>query len=440
MRRIPVALWIFAVLLQAVAFCQETTLHNFTGGTDGANPLGDLLYDSASGLVYGTTNKGGGSAACSKGCGTVFAVQPDGSGYTVLYAFLGGTDGANPQAGLTMDSSGNLYGTTYNGGAHGLGAVYKLTALTGGAFSESILYSFAGGTADGEHPLAHLAIDSSGNLYGTTYSGGRKKKGVVFELTSSGTESILYNFTGADGSSPRAGVVFDASGNLWGTTSTGGAFNLGTVFQLTGVSGVWSQSFLYSFTGLPTGDGANPYAKVTLDTSGNVYGTTKYGGPGCTFTSKGCGAVFELQPSTGGYTESLIYSFTGGLDGAEPIAKVTLALDPSGNSYLFGVANGAGTIGGKCPSMGCGTFFELCSMTSTCGSTSAWTEYTLADFAGKSNGRNPAGGVVVYTPFTPSPSYDPFGHVLGHEGCPSGCGNTGSSGGSSGNGTYDTSP
>ena len=281
MRQLAFVLGITVFICQSLAFSQtgETTLHNFTGGTDGSNPLGDLLYNPSSGLAYGTTNRGGGSAACSGGCGTVFAIAPNGSSYSVIYRFAGGTaDGANPQAGLVMDTSGNLFGTTYNGGGHGFGTIFELTPVVGDGFHEILLYSFTGGT-DGGHPLARLARDAAGNLYGTTYAGGTGR-GVVFVFRPSGAETPIFTFTGGNGAHPRAGVVLDPNDNLWGTTSLGGSAALGTVFKLIRNGSTWSESFLYSFTG---SNGANPYAEVTLDSQGDVFGTTKFGGPGCSF-------------------------------------------------------------------------------------------------------------------------------------------------------------
>jgi len=435
MKKVFCSLWIAVFLAVAVPFTHgdtETTLHNFTGGTDGSNPLGDLLYDSSSGFVIGTTNKGGGSAACTQGCGTVFAIRPDGTGYRIIYHFLGGSDGANPQAGLLMDASGNLYGTTYNGGAHNLGTVFKLTPTGGGHFSESVLFSFAGG-AGGSHPLSRLVRDSSGNLYGTTFAAGAHGKGIVFRLAPAGTETVLYAFSGADGSKPRAGVVFDASGNLWGTTSLGGTLNMGTAFKLSPSGADWVQSFLYSFGG---SDGANPYAALTIDSIGNVFGTTQAGGtPGCAFASAGCGVVFELQPSAGSFTQSVLYSFGGDFDGAAPIGDLTLALDIAGNQYLYGTASQAGTIGGTCPAKGCGVVFELCGAGSSCQSgVQLWTEYTLFGFAGKVGGRTPSANVIVYPPVGAPEDRSAF-PPGGRGGCTSGCTTTTGNGGSGGGGT-----
>jgi uncharacterized repeat protein (TIGR03803 family) len=443
MRKILIFLWSIIIAAQAPVFSQsnETTLHNFGGGTDGADPVADLLYPSSSDTVYGTTNKGGGSAACVHGCGTVFSIQSNGSEYTVIYRFAGGDeDGANPQAGLIADASGNLYGTTYNGGTQNLGTLFELSpepmsgcpagSHPGDGWCETVLFAFSG--PDGSHPLARLILDQLGNLYGTTFEGGTRNKGTVFEFKPTGAEVVLYSFTGPNGANPRAGVVFDASGNLWGTASEGGTSNLGVVFRLIDDGGIGSESFLLSFDGA---DGENPYGAVTLDSQGDVFGTTKKGGGGCTFTAAGCGVVFELQPSGEGFTESILYSFTGAADGAAPVDDLTLALDSSGFSYLFGTASEAGTIGGTCPSTGCGTAFEVCSPGSFCGGPNNWAESTLFDFAGRNGGRTPLAGMVVFLPVSDEKTPGPMTGGRGQ--CTSGCMLPVSGGGTSGNGSLD---
>jgi len=426
--------WIILLSMTApyLSSSTETTFHNFTGGKDGSDPVADLLYDPTTGIVYGTTNTGGAGPNCKNGCGTVFSLHKDGTGYTVVYRFAGGVnDGANPHAGLIMDVNGNLYGTTSNGGTSHLGTIFKLTPVGGGLFHESILHSFSG--ADGAHPLSRLAFDLSGNLYGTTFGGGAQGLGTVFKVLPSGRESVIFSFSGSTGSHPRAGVVFTSAGELWGTTSVGGGANLGVVFRLTFNGNTWSETFLHPFTGP---DGANPFAELTLDATGDVFGTTKAGGPGCGFTTVGCGVVFEFQPSGNGFVESTIYPFTGGLDGAAPIADVTLALDIAGNPYLYGTASQAGVVGGTCPAKGCGTVFELCGIGSSCQGSQAWTEYTLFDFVGNNGGRTPAAGVLVFSPV--GAESDPWDFPPGGKGkCTSGCMAPASSGGTVGGGTAD---
>lgn len=226
------------------------------------------------------------------------------------FAALGGTDGQSPRGSLVMDASGNLYGTTEDGGANATGMVYELTP-SGSGYTETVLYSFGPTTStDGEHPRGNLVIDSSGNLYGTTEYGGANGTGTVFELTRGGsgyTETILHAFgpsTGTDGDDPMAGLVMDASGNLYGTTVSGGANAKGTVFELARGGSGYTESVLHSF-GSGT-DGSNPQAGLLLDSSGDLLGTTSGGG------TSNDGTVFELTPGGSGYTESVLYSFAAG--------------------------------------------------------------------------------------------------------------------------------
>jgi len=211
----------------------ETLLHSFNGGSDGASPSAPLIFD-AEGNLYGTTAYGGSTTYCDgSGCGTVFKLSPSGT-ETVLYSFTGGADGGIPIAGLIFDGQGNLYGTTEGGGSFGYGTVFKLTA----SGTETVLYSFSGG-ADGEHPAAGVVLDSQGNLYGTAGGGLNNSPcvggcGVIFEVSPSGTETVLYSFTGGDdGYYPKGPLVFDGQGNLYGTTLAGGVYGWGTVFKLT---------------------------------------------------------------------------------------------------------------------------------------------------------------------------------------------------------------
>ncbi len=261
--------------------------------------------------------------------------------FSVVHSFTGGTDGANPLAGLTIDSSGNLYGTASSGGDFGEGAVFKFNP----AGKETVLYSFKGGT-DGADPEGGLIL-IGGNLYGTTTAGGTSDQGTVFEITSTGKESVLHSFTlKADGANPQAGLTTDAAGNLYGTTFAGGKAGNGVVFKLirpASATGVWTEEVLHSFGS--DGDGANPVAGVTFDAAGNLYGTTSAGG------ASGDGAVFRLTPSTSGWTEELLHSFAMESDGGVPYAGIIL--DSSGNLY------GAATAGGQGGSEGGGTVFKL---------------------------------------------------------------------------------
>jgi len=319
-----------------------TPLYGFAGGNDGASPQAAVTV-GPDGELYGTTQNGGnGHGTVFKlgpsptACKTALCPWTE----TVLYRFAGGTDGDSPLAAVTFDKAGNLYGTTYLGGVgvcNGLytcGVVYKLTP-SNGSWTESVLYQFAGGQ-DGGAPVASLTFDSAGNLYGATTIGGLYNGGTVFQLSPAGpawVETLLYNFAGADGNQPVGGVVFDASGNLYGTTVSGGSKGGGTAFELTSSGGVWIQSNLYSF-GAHDGDGLSPYCTLLLE-NGNLYGTTSAGGPG------NLGNIFQISSSGGGWTSTVLHNFTDGSDGAYPFSG--LISDASGD--LFGTADSGGTDG-----------------------------------------------------------------------------------------------
>jgi uncharacterized repeat protein (TIGR03803 family) len=252
-------------------------IYSFTGGADGGNPLAGFII-GPQGELYGTTSVGG-----KHGAGTVFKISQSGA-EQVLYSFTGGADGANPNSSLIFDAAGNLYGTTYSGGSAGAGAVFKVTQ----AGAESVLYSFSGGT-DGSNPQSKLTSDAAGNLYGTTYYGGAYAGGTVFELTGS-TEKVLHSFgNGTDGKNPTAGITLTKKGVVFGTTSAGGTSGYGTVFRLEDLESGWNETILHSFAMLT--DGATPYAGLVFDSSDNLYGTTTDGGSG----GDGGGTVFELS-------------------------------------------------------------------------------------------------------------------------------------------------
>jgi uncharacterized repeat protein (TIGR03803 family) len=255
-------------------------LHTFNGSpTDRAIPGAAHLIGDSAGNLYGTTESGGAS-----GAGVVFKLNK--TGETVLYSFTGGADGWSPVAGLIRDSAGNLYGTTFGGGARfgesGSGVVFKLDT-TG---TETVLYSFTGG-ADGGSPAAGLIRDSAGNLYGTTELGGVSGAGVVFKLDTTGTETVLHSFTGPGGENPYAGLIADSAGNLYGTTYGGGASGSGVVFKLDTTG---TETVLYSFTG--GADGGSPVAGLIRDSAGNLYGTTYEGG------TSDAGVVFKLETAS----------------------------------------------------------------------------------------------------------------------------------------------
>ena len=314
----------------------ETVLYSFcalSGCKDGYHPHAGLILDTM-GNLYGTTYDGGAHQA-----GTVFEIS--GSAETVLYSFCVLShcrDGYYPRAGLVRDNHGNLYGTTQFNGAYGGGTVFELSA----SGTETVLYSFCAqpGCVDGSGPRAGLVLDTSGNLYGTTYNGGANGKGMVFKVSASGTEAVLYSFCAQsgcpDGSNPLAGLVLDTNGNLYGTTLKGGANGKGTVFE---VSASGAETVLHSFCAQPgCRDGSSPQAGLVMDANGNLYGTTYYGG-----AKRGRGTVFELSPNG---TETVLHSFSAnGIDGYNPVAG--LVLDTKGNLYgttLAGGANRGGTV------------------------------------------------------------------------------------------------
>ncbi len=247
--------------------------------------------------------------------------------FTVLHNFTGGTDGAYPVAGLARDANGNLYGTTVYGGPSSHGTVFKVD--TNG--TESVLYSFTG-SPDGAYPYAGLVRDATGNLYGTTYYGGTSGYGTVFQVDTSGTESVLYSFTGGttDGCYPYGGLLQDKAGNLYGTTDGCGASGQGTVFNL---SMAGKETLLHNFAG-GSSDGAYPFwTRLLMDAEDDLYGVTQEGG------TSNDGVVYKLG-NNGTFT--LLYSFAGGKTaGCYPYG--TPAMDSAGN--IYGTAEACGASG-----------------------------------------------------------------------------------------------
>jgi uncharacterized repeat protein (TIGR03803 family) len=270
----------------------ETPLYKFSGGSDGAVPYGATVVFDQTGNIYGTTFAGG-RGTCSGGCGVVYKLTPTGGGWTesVLYSFDGGSDGASPWAGVTLDEAGNIYGTTASGGAFGVGTVYELSP-SGSGYTKKILHSFQT-QSDGSEPYAGVVLDRSGNLYGATQFGGSGGGGTAFELSPSGgswTYTVIYPFVGSGGGhakGPVGDLAMDNAGNLYGTTTGDGAFRFGSVFKLTPGSGSWTYTSLHDFTG--GSDGQLPRSNVVFDASGNLY-STAYGGV------DGKGVVFEITP------------------------------------------------------------------------------------------------------------------------------------------------
>jgi uncharacterized repeat protein (TIGR03803 family) len=376
----------------------ESLLHDFTGGGDGGEPQGHLTSDGA-GNFYGTTDIGG------LGYGTVFELSPNGSGgwnETVLHTFTNWLDGGYPFfTSLIFDNLGNLYGTTYGGGPTGHGVVFELSPK-GTRWVETVLYSFGrNGSVGGADPFNGVIMDSAGNLYGTYLISGLPNTEAIFQLSPSNggwKQKVIYNFdapadnnggggltmdasgnifavlsaaydspsvvelspngeggwtptvlhTFAKNIFPEGAPVLDKAGNLYGTTQAGGANNMGTVYELSpGNNGKWTEKILYSFKGSKT-EGSGPYAGIVFDPSGNIYGTTTFGG------ESDAGTVFELTPvGKDSYQEKVLWIF----DGTNGYGSLgSLILDSAGN--LYGVTpSGGGT--GCSPPVGCGIAFEV---------------------------------------------------------------------------------
>jgi len=370
--RSAVTLAVLSALLVAAhpALAQtEAVLYNFTGGSDGSTPQSQLVFNN--GNIYGTTEAGG------LGSGTVFELTSNGSGgwnETVLYNFCSLSncaDGANPTYSYVMfDSAGNMYGTAYSGGANGYGAVWKLTPQ-GSSWTESVLYSFAN-NPDGANPVNGLIVDKSGNMYGTTFNGGSEGNGTVYELSPSNgswTEQVILQihanyaglaidgsgniygtnfqnafklwqtksgwksaaiFTFSGGSNPNGTLVLDSAGNLYGTTYAGSGY--GNVFKLIpGTKGKWTRSILYAFGKTSPN---HPLDGVVFDTAGNLYGTTTEGGV------HNAGDAYELVAGSGTYTFRTLQPFDGE-NGGQCLASLTL--DSSG--YVYGTCSVGGVDG-----------------------------------------------------------------------------------------------
>lgn len=367
---------VFALTVAATQAAQAQTfqsIHTFTGGADEGFPGAGLTMDNA-GNLYGTT---GGVA----NFGTVFRLRRSDSGWilSTLHSFTGGNDGEFPDAAVTLAQDGSLYGTTIEGGPQNCGTVFNLTPPATGAVPSSVLspwnkntpHVFTGPPNDGCLAYSNVIFDRTGNLFGTTYFGGTHDVGAVYELMRSGstwTANVLYNFTwGDDGGAPYAGLVFDGSGNLYGTAS-GSGINAGSVFELTPSGSGWTYHSLHIFQSGGT-DGMNPYAGLVFDRSGNIYGATVYGG------QYGGGTVFELSPSGGSWTYTLLYSLQGAVG---PLSSLTL--DADGN--LYGTRQGNG-------SSDDGSVFELTP------SQGGWVFTDLHDFTGGADGATPEGSVIV---------------------------------------------
>lgn len=391
-----------------------TVIYKFTGGQDGANPLGSVSIDTH-GVLYGTTPQAGGSGCSGFGCGTVFSLKQIRGTWTfnLLYSFAQGSNGAQPYAKVIVGSNGSLYGTTSGGGGgsgcsgFGCGTVFNLrppatfcrTVLC--PWTATVLYRFSNGGADGEHVIGEVVFDPTGNLYGTT-TGGGNGYGTVFQLSPSNggwTKNILYTFNGQqDGAYPYGSLTLDHAGNLYGTTAEGGSGN-GVIYEVTPSGGGWTESVVHSFNG--STDGYTPFAGVAFDRSANLYGAASSGSSG------NGGTVLELAFSGGSWTETGMYAFAGFNGGTNQDGPFgTLLVDASGNLYGTTRADGA---------HGLGSVFKLTP------SAGGFTYTSLHDFAGGSDGANPYLGSLVF---------DANGNLYGttlnggvtNSSCPTGCG------------------
>jgi uncharacterized repeat protein (TIGR03803 family) len=392
---------LFLMLLLATAHAQTyTVIHSFSGGADGATPRSGLTPDGA-GNFYGTTYNGGyqGSNCGYSGCGVVYRLSKKNGAWvpTNLHSFTGGSDGAWPQSRVVLGPDGALYGTTFGGNGsscsnNGCGTVFRLTPPSSPCHAvscpwiEKILYSFSG--ADGALPAGgDLVFDHSGNIYGTTSSGGANNFGAVFKVTHSGghwTESVVYSFTGGDdGGTPLGGLIFDSAGNLWGTTSLGGLnsppdiVGPGTLFELTPNGTGWAYTTIYEFRG--NDDGGIPQASLALSSDGTMYGTASTGGSGlCAYNTyyTGCGTIFTVaQQSLAYYFSNFpVASESPGLSG--PVAPVTLDADQN----MYGTAFGAGRFAS-------GSVYKI----------TFWNRSysSLHDFTGRTDGASPASNVII---------------------------------------------
>ena len=330
-----------------------SVLYTFTGGPDGGAPFANVSLDSA-GNIYGTTQRGG-DAICS--CGVVFKVDPTGA-ETALHTFVQ-TDGSTPTSALVFDAQGNIYGTTIQGGPGGSGVAFKLTP----SGTYKILHAFTD-TRDGGNPQG-VTLDGAGNLYGVSRTGGPNNSnncnfgcGTLWKLSPPGKLTVLHNFAGGtDGNAPVGIVVLDPAGDVYGTTRSGGNINSdGTVFKYT-------KNGLYSVRPLTASFGINPTGGLVLDGQGNFYGPTNGG-------TVGDGSIFRMDATL---TFTGAFSFTGA-DGQNPNGGLTL--DADGN--IYGTTYDGGTSGS-------GTAFEI---TST-------GETVLHSFDAPTGGQNPAAGVAI---------------------------------------------
>ena len=373
-----------ALLPSAASAQTATTMLNFTANV-GIEPYARMILDNA-GNLYGDTSTGGKPTALNPyPAGTVFELSPGASkksGWTetVLYTFLGGTDGSEPTGALLADSKGDLYGTTFLGGAQGDGTVFELKKpKPGKKWKKTVIYSFTG--SDGSQPFAGLVADEAGDLFGVTTSGGQFNQGAVFEIQAKTlAESVVYSFFGPEGNTPNGGLVIDTAGNLFGTASSSSVSPYaGSVFELSPPQAgqyLWTFNQLHAFTG--GADGGAPQGAMVEDASGNLFGAT-FGGTGF-----GNGTLFELSPSASdptGYSYQVIFTFDGSA-GSNPFGD--LALDSSGNLWGSLVNNSDVNSSG-------GLFV----VSPPVGGTGSWTQTISYLFNSAAGGYSPYAGLTL---------------------------------------------
>ncbi len=361
----PCAALAFAVVLvltviptQSARAQTFTTLASFNY-TNGYEPYSETLVQATDGNLYGTTYSGG-----ANGKGVVFRISTGGA-LTTLYSFCSQsscTDGSYPYSGLIQATDGNLYGTTYSGGANNLGTIFQIS-LSG---TLTTLYSFAG-MEDSSAPIGPLVQGTDGNLYGTTYGIADHDPGTVFKITLSGTLTTLYGFAPGDEGHPYAGLIQFTDGNFYGTNNGGGSAH-GTVFKITPTGVFTTLYFFCSQSGCT--DGSYPYDGLVQATDGNLYGTTFNGGANCGGNGFGCSTVFSI--TTAGALTTL-YSFCSQpscADGWEPYSGLVQATD--GNLYGTTTSGGTGLNGGErtifeiTPSGALTTLYSFCNGNDTC--------------------------------------------------------------------------
>ncbi|MFZ0770715.1 MAG: choice-of-anchor tandem repeat GloVer-containing protein [Candidatus Sulfotelmatobacter sp.] len=369
--KFPVAALITVLLCASFAWAGPggRTIYSFPGGSNAANPDGSMIFDNG-GSLYGVAGGGANNA------GAVFKLTPSGTGSwteSVIYSFLNYSD--YPGSNIVFDLGGNLYGTMPGSGS--CGAVYQLVPSSGGSWTQNIIFSFNDSDTEGCYPESIIFDPATGDLYGITALGGASNSGTVFELIpvagGGWNFSLVYSFLDdpSDGQVPSGVLTLDSSGNLYGTAVYGGSYNAGTVYKITNGADGWHESILYNFTG--GFNGGAPEAGVIFDRLGNLYGTSYYNG------GDEVGNVFKLTPTKGDWVIHVIHTFTGGPDGGQP-SEFNLAIDGSGNLY------GTTELGGL---YNYGTAYKLSPSTG-----GKWKESVLHAFTNGADGGNPDCGFV----------------------------------------------